>query len=277
MVLVCKDKNLSLDQTRIMGVLNVTPDSFSDGGKFTQVDAACTHALAMQQAGADIIDVGGESTRPGAESVSLQQELDRVIPVIEALSRASDVCISIDTSKPEVMAAAVKAGAHMINDVNALRAPGAVQVAAQSQAAVCLMHMQGAPRTMQQQPHYENVVEEVYEFLQARVAECHGAGIAKEKMAIDPGFGFGKTLQHNLSLLKHLARFKDLNLPILAGMSRKSMIVKLLGERSIQERLAASIALALAAVEKGAHILRVHDVQSTLDAIRVRQAVITTE
>lgn len=277
MKLVCKEKVLQLEQTRIMGVLNVTPDSFSDGGKFTQVDLAVAHALQMTQAGASIIDVGGESTRPGALTVSTEEELHRVIPVIEAIKRECDVVISIDTSKPQVMEEAVNAGAHLINDVNALQAEGALETAKRCAVPVCIMHKQGQPKTMQQSPHYHNVVEEVYEFLQERIAVCESVGLRRDQILIDPGFGFGKSLQHNLSLLKQLDIFHRLKLPLLVGFSRKSMIEKLLGQRTIEQRLAASIALAMEAVSRGAQIIRVHDVQSSMDALRIRQALAKAE
>jgi dihydropteroate synthase len=254
-----------------MGVLNLTPDSFSDGGDFFSADAAVERALAMQAEGAAIIDIGGESTRPGAEPVSAEDEIRRVVPVIEALQVRLTVPISIDTQKPEVMRAAVEAGAGFINDVNALRAPGALEAAAECQVPVCLMHMQGEPRTMQADPHYDDVVDEVSGFLQQRAAACEQAGIAREHILLDPGFGFGKTLQHNLQLLARLETIGALGFPLLVGLSRKSMIGKLLG-LDVGERLAASIALAVMAVERGAALVRAHDVAPTWQALQMQVA-----
>ena len=263
---------LDLSRTAIMGILNVTPDSFSDGGIFLARDAAVEHALAMVEEGADIIDVGGESTRPGAQAVSVQEELDRVIPVIEAITRAVPLPVSIDTSKPEVMRAAVAAGAGLINDVRALREPGAAEAAAALQVPVCLMHMQGEPRTMQHHPVYTDVAGEVRDFLHERIEACVAAGIPRQRLAIDPGFGFGKTVEHNLELLRRLGELRTLGVPILAGLSRKSMIGALLG-LPVAQRLQASVALALIAVQNGATILRVHDVRATREAIRMFEAV----
>lgn len=254
-----------------MGVLNVTPDSFSDGGDFFSADAAVERALAMQAQGAAIIDIGGESTRPGAESVSAEDEIRRVVPVIEALQARLTVPISIDTQKPEVMRAAVAAGAGFINDVSALRAPGALEAAAGCEVPVCLMHMQGEPRTMQADPHYDDVVDEVSGFLQQRAAACEQAGIAREHILLDPGFGFGKTLQHNLQLLARLETIGALGFPLVVGLSRKSMIGKLLG-LAVGERLAASIALAVMAVERGAALVRAHDVAPTWQALQMQVA-----
>jgi dihydropteroate synthase len=259
-----------------MGILNVTPDSFSDGGVFLSRDAALAQARRMVEEGADIIDVGGESTRPGAEAVSLQAELDRVLPVIEAIRREMPVPVSIDTSKPEVMRAAVEAGAGFINDVRALRASGALETVAALGVAVCLMHMQGEPRSMQADPHYADVVSEVRDFLKARVAACVGAGIPRERLVIDPGFGFGKTLEHNLELLRRLKELTALGLPLLAGLSRKSMIGKALG-LPVESREQASVALALLAVQNGARLVRVHDVAPTVQALRMYQAVYPTD
>jgi len=253
---------------QIMGVLNITPDSFSDGGRFEHLDAAIAGAHRLCEEGAAIVDVGGESTRPGADSVSAAVEMARVIPVIEAIRAQCTASISIDTSKPEVMEAAVAAGAAMINDVMALRTPGAVETARDLQVPVCLMHMQGLPRTMQKNPHYDDVVAEVREFLLHRVDACVGAGIDEAKIIIDPGFGFGKTLQHNLSLLAKLDVLVDTGYPVLVGLSRKSMIASMLG-RPVDERVAASAALALIAAQKGAHMVRVHDVAETADALRI--------
>jgi len=254
-----------------MGVLNVTPDSFSDGGDFFSVGAALERALAMQAEGAAIIDIGGESTRPGAAPVSAEDEIRRVVPVIEALQARLTVPISIDTQKPEVMRAAVAAGAGFINDVNALRAPGALEAAVGCEVPVCLMHMQGEPRTMQADPHYDDVVGEVSGFLQQRAAACEQAGIAREHILLDPGFGFGKTLQHNLQLLARLETISALGFPLLVGLSRKSMIGKLLG-LDVGERLAASIALAVLAVERGAALVRAHDVAPTWQALQMQVA-----
>lgn len=265
-----------LSSPRVMGVLNVTPDSFSDGGRFVRIDEALRQADDMVAEGAAIIDIGGESTRPGAAAVPLQQELDRVLPVIERLAAAFDVPISIDTSKPEVMRAAVSAGARMINDVTALSAPGAIAAAAESAVPVCLMHMQGKPRTMQQAPQYDDVVADIMRYLSDRVAACEAGGIAGNRLLLDPGFGFGKTKAHNLVLLKDLAAFQRLGLPILVGLSRKSMLGAVTG-RAIEERLAASVAAALMAVERGARIVRVHDVAATVDALALWQAVTTVE
>jgi dihydropteroate synthase len=267
----CADRRLDLATPVVMGVLNVTLDSFSDGGRFVNFDAALEQARAMAGAGAAIIDIGGESTRPGAQPVSLQQELDRVIPVIERLRAQCDVVISVDTMKPEVMLAAVRAGAGLVNDVLGLRAEGAVQAVAASGAAVCIMHMQGEPRTMQQDPRYDDVVVEVGAFLQQRASECLANGIAKERICIDPGFGFGKTLQHNLALLAQLPQLAATGYPVLAGLSRKSMLAALTG-RAVDGRLAGSIALATAAVLGGARIVRAHDVAETWDAVRVAEA-----
>jgi len=268
----CGGRKLDLSRTAIMGILNVTPDSFSDGGIFLARDAAVTHALLMVEEGADIIDVGGESTRPGAQAVSVQEELDRVIPVIEAIASAVPVPISIDTSKPEVMRAAVAAGAGLINDVRALRATDALKTAAALGVPVCLMHMQGEPRSMQHHPVYTDVVVEVRDFLQERIEACIAAGIPRQRMLVDPGFGFGKTVEHNLDLLRRLGELRALGMPILAGLSRKSMIGALFG-LPVEQRLHASVALALIAVQNGATILRVHDVRATREAIRMFEAV----
>ena len=267
MILTGCGRELDLSQPRIMGILNITPDSFSDGSRFNQLDRALFHAEKMIAEGAAIIDVGGESTRPGAVYVSEQEELDRVVPVIEQLSQKLDVMISIDTYKPAVMAAACQAGAHLINDIKALQEPDALRVAAQSQALICLMHMQGEPQSMQHRPVYKNVVDEVSHFLNNRVATCLAAGIAAEKLILDPGFGFGKTLEQNYELLGRLNEMQS-TYPLLIGVSRKSMIGNLLN-RSVDERLAGSIAAALYALAQGARIIRVHDVQATCDAVNV--------
>ncbi len=270
--LECAGRELDLAQPQVMGILNVTPDSFSDGGVFFARDAALRQAREMHLAGAAIIDVGGESTRPGAEPVELQQELDRVIPVIEALHGELPAVISIDTSKPEVMREAVRAGAGMINDVYALRRPGAPQAAAAAGVPVCLMHMQGEPRTMQEQPRYRDVLGEVRRFLQERIESCLEAGIAAERLLIDPGFGFGKSLQHNLQLLRGLPRLADTGYPLLVGLSRKSMLGALLRERPVDGRLYGGVAAAALAVWLGASIVRVHDVGPVADALRIAAA-----
>lgn len=265
-------QTLDLRVPVVMGVLNVTPDSFSDGGQFVDLDTAIAHARDMHRHGAVFIDVGGESTRPGAAPVDLSRELARVIPLVEYLRDARMGLISVDTSKPEVMQAAIENGAHMINDVYALRNPGAIEVCADSDVAVCLMHMQGEPRTMQAEPHYDDVVAEVTTFLQARVDACLEAGISRDRIVIDPGFGFGKTVEHNLALLHGLERVSALGVPVLAGLSRKSMLGKLL-QRPVQERLAGSLALATLAVSRGASIIRAHDVAETADALAIVAAV----
>jgi dihydropteroate synthase len=272
--LVCADRVLDLSRPVVMGVLNVTADSFSDGGRFRDFDAALAHARSMVAAGAGIIDVGGESTRPGAEPVSLQEELDRVLPVIEALHGEVDAVISIDTMKPQVMRAAAAAGAGLVNDVLALQAPGAVAAVADSKAAVCLMHMQGTPQTMQTAPQYTDVVSQVGAFLHARADVCLAAGIAADRIALDPGFGFGKTLQHNLTLLAGLPQLAAGRFPLLVGLSRKSMLGKLLG-RPVEQRLAGSLALATVAALHGARIIRCHDVAETCDAVAVAFAIHT--
>lgn len=254
-----------------MGVLNVTPDSFSNDGRFADVDAAVEHALRMVEAGAGLIDVGGESTRPGAPAVEAEDEVRRVVPVIEALATRAGVPISVDTSKPVVMAAATRAGASMINDVRALREPGALEAAANTQAAICLMHMQGEPRTMQADPRYGDVVAEVRDFLRERAAACQSGGIARDRLLIDPGIGFGKRLEHNLALLAGLPALTGLGWPVLVGVSRKSMFGALLG-RAVDERLAGGIAAATAAILAGASIVRTHDVAATVDAVKVAVA-----
>ena len=252
-----------------MGILNVTPDSFSDGGLYDRRDVAVRRAMQLMEEGADIIDVGGESTRPGAEPVGLQEEMDRVLPVIEALK---GVPISIDTFKPQVMRAVIGAGAVMVNDINALQNMDAMKAVSESDAAVCLMHKQGEPETMQHRPEYGDVVSEVMAFLKNRIDAARAAGIAADRIVIDPGFGFGKTLPHNLKLLRNLAEFRKLGVPVLAGLSRKSMLGLITG-RDAQNRMAASVAAALIAVERGASILRVHDVRETVDAIKIWGAV----
>lgn len=257
-----------------MGIINVTPDSFSDGGQYLQAELAVKQGLAMVAQGADILDVGGESTRPGAATVTLQQELDRVIPVIEGLSEHTDTPISIDTYKPAVMQAAVEAGASMINDVKALQQDDALQVATDLAVPVCLMHMSGEPQNMQNSPMYDDVVETVTNFLQQRINACTQKGMSEKDIILDPGIGFGKTLQHNLQLLAALPQLKKLGANLLIGVSRKSMIEKMLG-RSVDQRLPASLALAVQSVLNGAKIVRVHDVQASYDAIRSVEAVIS--
>lgn len=269
----CAGRVLVLDRPRVMGIVNVTPDSFSDGGEHASVDAAVAHALRLAGEGADILDIGGESTRPGAAEVSVDEELARVIPVIERLSAEVDVPISIDTSKPEVMRAAIAAGAGMINDVHALRREGALDTAAALGVPVVLMHMQGEPRSMQQAPDYDDVVAEVHRFLAERIFSAEMAGIAKKKIVIDPGFGFGKTTAHNLALLARLDRFADLGVPVLAGLSRKRSIGELTGRDDPHARVHGSVAAHLIAAQRGAMLLRVHDVAATVDAIKVWDAV----
>lgn len=256
---------------QVMGIVNVTPDSFSDGGKFFSANKAIEGALAMQQEGAHWLDVGGESTRPGAAAVSVDEELARVVPVIEGIRQYSDTPISIDTSKAEVMQAAIQAGANMINDVCALQQPGALAIAAELQVPVCLMHMQGTPRTMQQQPSYTNIVEEVKSFLRQRATACVNAGIAQQNILFDPGFGFGKSLKHNYQLLAELNSIVQMGHQVLIGISRKSMIGSIV-DRPVEERMAGSITAATLAMQQGAHILRVHDVKQTLDAVKVFEA-----
>ncbi len=267
MFLHCGQFKLDLSRPLVMGIVNVTPDSFSDGGQHLRHEAAITHARQLIEEGAAILDIGGESTRPGAQPVALQEELDRVLPVIEGLCGIT-IPISIDTCKPEVMRAALAAGASMINDINALQDAAAMQAVAASEAAVCLMHMKGTPQTMQQQPHYEDAVAEVSEFLRGRIAAAEAAGIAKERIVIDPGFGFGKTLEHNLALLRHLDRLRKLGVPVLAGLSRKAMLGAITSQ-DVNHRVAASVTAALIAVQKGAAIVRVHDVRETVDALNI--------
>lgn len=262
---------LSLARPLIVGIVNVTPDSFSDGGRFASTQAAIDHGLQLAQDGADILDVGGESSRPGAAPVAVEAEKRRVLPVVEALAQAGHV-VSIDTRKPEVMQAALDVGAVMVNDVMALRAPGALDVVAASQAAVCLMHMQGKPQTMQHTPVYQDVVQEVKSFLDARVAACVEAGISQERIVIDPGFGFGKTLAHNLALLKNLAQLTVGEVPVMVGMSRKSMLGAITG-RATGERMYAGIAAHMLALMQGARLVRVHDVAAMCDALAVWNAV----
>ncbi|MDD1825967.1 dihydropteroate synthase [Photobacterium sp. ZSDE20] len=268
MILKAHNKTLVLDRPHVMGILNVTPDSFSDGGKFNSLDNALLQAERMIQAGVSIIDIGGESTRPGAPDVSLEEELARVIPAIKAIRAKFDVWISIDTSKAEVMRQAVEVGADLINDVRALQEPGALEAAADANVPVCLMHMKGQPRTMQANPSYDDVLTDVEAFLQERVEACEAVGISKEQLILDPGFGFGKTIEHNYHLLAHLEKFHTLGLPVLAGMSRKSMIFKLL-DKAPADCMVASVTCATIAAMKGAQIIRVHDVEDTLEAMKI--------
>lgn len=270
-MLRCGRFTFPLDRPLIMGVVNVTPDSFSDGGRLLDARQAIDHALMLVEQGADILDVGGESTRPGAAPVAEEEELRRVLPVIEALA-ARGLAVSADTRKPRVMREAIQADAAMINDVMALREPGAIEAVAQSGAAICLMHMQNDPQTMQAAPHYDDVVAEVRGFLARRIAVCEAAGIVRSRLVADPGFGFGKTLAHNLVLLKNLGRLADLGVPVLAGMSRKSMLGALTG-RPLEAREYAGVAAHLAAVARGARIVRVHDVAAMKDALQVWEAV----
>lgn len=270
--LPCGNRVLDLAHTHVMGILNVTPDSFSDGGRFAALDAALRHAEAMVLAGATLVDVGGESTRPGAPVVSQQEELDRVAPVVERISRELDVIISVDTSAPLVMTEVARLGAGLINDVRSLRREGALQAAAATGLPVCLMHMLGEPGDMQNSPHYDDLVGEVSAFLVDRMQQCAAAGIAIERIVLDPGFGFAKTLQHNLSLFKHMDALLLLGRPLLVGVSRKSMIGQTLN-RPVSERLYGSLALAALAMNKGARILRVHDVAQTVDVVRMIAAV----
>jgi dihydropteroate synthase len=274
MQLTSKGLSLSLDRPHVMGILNVTPDSFSDGGNFNQIDRAMAHARQMISDGATLIDIGGESTRPGAPDVSEQDELDRVIPVVERMVAELDVMISLDTSKAAVMREGCKAGAHLINDVRALLEPGALAAAAEADVPVCLMHMQGQPRTMQAEPHYDDLLGEVRTFFDERIAACLAAGIGRQQLLLDPGYGFGKTLAHNYQLLAWQEKMLDYQLPLLVGMSRKSMIGNLLG-RSVDERLAGSLACALIGMQHGARIIRVHDVRETMDALRTGWMVMT--
>jgi dihydropteroate synthase len=274
--LPCGNRVLDLAQTHVMGILNVTPDSFSDGGQYSQLDAAMRHAEAMVVAGATLIDVGGESTRPGARAVSPLEELERVAPIVERINRELDVIISVDTSTPAVMRETARLGAGLINDVRALRRDGALDAAAATGLPVCLMHMLGEPGDMQNNPHYQDVTKEVAEFLAERMAQCASAGIAAERIILDPGFGFAKTLQHNLSLFKHMEALHVFGRPLLVGVSRKSMIGQALN-RPVDERLYGGLALAALASHKGARILRVHDVAETVDVVRMIAAVDSAE
>ncbi|KPX17832.1 Dihydropteroate synthase [Pseudomonas syringae pv. delphinii] len=274
--LPCGNRVLDLSHTHVMGILNATPDSFSDGGRYSQLDAALRHAEAMVLAGATLIDVGGESTRPGARPVSPAQEVERVAPVVEIIARELDVIISVDTSTPEVMLATAGLGAGLINDVRSLQRPGALEAAASTGLPVCLMHMQGEPGTMQNDPHYEDLLAEVSAFLLERMNQCVAAGIDRQQIILDPGFGFAKTLEHNLSLFKRMEALHALGRPLLVGVSRKSMIGAVLG-RSVDQRLSGGLALAALAMTKGAKILRVHDVAETADVVRMIAAVQAAE
>jgi len=265
----------TLGQTRVMGILNTTPDSFSDGGLWTDRDRALRHAVAMAEAGADIIDVGGESTRPGAGDVPVREEMDRVVPVVESIVRESGIPVSVDTSKPEIMEAAVQAGACMVNDVCALQREGALEMAARLGVSVCIMHMQGEPRDMQHAPQYDDVVNEVRCFLLERARACEAAGIPHGQIVIDPGFGFGKTLEHNLALFRGIPLFCETAYPVLVGVSRKTMLGSLTS-RPVAERGAASVAAAVLAAQAGAAIVRVHDVAETVDALKVAQELAPT-
>jgi len=267
-ILSLGNRTLPLDRPLVMGVVNVTPDSFSDGGDFLDRDAAVRHGLALAAEGADILDVGGESTRPGAADVAPDEEIARVVPVIEALRERTGAILSVDTSKPEVMRAAVAAGASLINDVFALRREGAMEAVADLPAAICLMHMQGTPRTMQKAPRYDSLPGDVVAFLEARIAACEAAGIDRQRLVVDPGFGFGKTDRHNLAILNRLEAFRQLRLPLLVGLSRKRTLGNLTG-RKPKERVSAGVAAAVLAVERGAHIVRTHDVAATADALKV--------
>ncbi|WP_078043565.1 dihydropteroate synthase [Cellvibrio sp. PSBB023] len=273
----CGKHLLDLSRPVVMGILNTTPDSFSDGGSYYQnhrlsLDLAVRRAEQMLAEGAQIIDIGGESTRPGAPVVSEQEELERVVPVVEAVAGKLGALVSVDTSSAQVIRESARHGAGLINDVRALQRDGALAAAAAAGLPVCLMHMQGEPDTMQENPHYSDVVEQVSSFLQQRITDCLAAGIAREQILLDPGFGFGKTLAHNLALLQRLPEFARLGLPLLVGMSRKSMVAQLLG-RPVEQRLAGSLALALLAAERGASIIRVHDVAETVDVLKVLAAV----
>lgn len=275
MILPCAQRSLDLSTPQVMGILNVTPDSFSDGGHFSDIDRALRHAEQMITDGATIVDVGGESTRPGAETVAEEEELDRVIPVVEAIAARLDVVISVDTSTARVMTQAAAAGAHLLNDVRALQRPGALQAAATTDLPVCLMHMQGCPETMQDDPHYNAVVKDVIDFLAERVAICEKAGIKRQRLLLDPGFGFGKTADHNFQLLNHLQQLSAMKLPLLIGLSRKRMIGAATGQEIADQRIYGSVAGAVISAMKGASIIRVHDVKATAEALAVVRATLT--
>lgn len=274
MKLESRGLTLDLNYPQVMGILNVTPDSFSDGGRYRHVDSALRHANDMIQAGATLIDIGGESTRLWAADVSVEEELERVIPVAEALTRNFDVWVSVDTSKAEVMRESARAGVHLINDIRSLQEPGALEAAIESELPVCLMHMQGMPRTMQHEPQYQDVVAEVDAYLAEQIERCEKAGMAREKIVLDPGFGFGKNLRHNYQLLAHLSQFHRFGLPLLIGMSRKSMIGQLLNVPPA-ERLVGSVTCAMIAAMQGAQIIRVHDVKETVEAMRIVEATLS--
>ncbi|MGF6712668.1 dihydropteroate synthase [Luteibacter sp. W1I16] len=272
-VLDCNGRALVLDRPRVVGIVNVTPDSFSDGGRHDTLEAAYAHAMKLAEEGADMLDIGGESTRPGADEVPVEEEIRRVVPLIERLAAGTTLPLSIDTSKPEVMRAAVGAGAGMINDVYALRREGALDTAAELRVPVCLMHMQGEPRTMQDAPDYDDVVGDVHRFLTDRLFSCELAGIERRRVLVDPGFGFGKNLEHNLALLRAMGRFAELGAGAYAGVSRKGMIGAMTGRQDPSARLHGSVAAALIAVQRGAVMVRVHDVAPTVDALAVWAAV----
>ncbi len=268
MIITANNKSLDLSRPHVMAILNVTPDSFSDGGKYNSIELALAQVDKMIKAGVSIVDVGGESTRPGAPDVSLEEELRRVVPVIKAIREKYDVWISVDTSKAEVMRQAIEAGADLINDIRSLQEPGALEVAAEANLPICLMHMKGQPGTMQVDPHYDDLMGDVSAFLEERIAACEAAGIDKSQLILDPGFGFGKTIEHNYHMLAHLEKFHEFGLPILAGMSRKSMIFKLL-DKPAAECTNASVVCATIAAMKGAQIIRVHDFEETIEAMKV--------
>ncbi|MDW2081613.1 dihydropteroate synthase [Vibrio sp. 1640] len=268
MMITANNKSLDLSRPHVMAILNVTPDSFSDGGKYNSIELALAQVDKMIKAGVSIVDVGGESTRPGAPDVSLEEELRRVVPVIKAIREKYDVWISVDTSKAEVMRQAIDAGADLINDIRSLQEPGALEVAAEANLPICLMHMKGQPRTMQVDPHYDDLMGDVSAFLEERIAACEAAGIDKSQLILDPGFGFGKTIEHNYHMLAHLEKFHEFGLPILAGMSRKSLIFKLL-DKPAAECTNASVVCATIAAMKGAQIIRVHDFEETIEAMKV--------
>lgn len=276
MKLESRGLTLDLSYPQVMGILNVTPDSFSDGGRYSQIDSALRHANEMIQAGATIIDIGGESTRPGAADVSVDEELERVIPIAEAIAKNFEVWVSVDTSKPEIMRESNRVGVHLINDIRALQEPGAIETASEIGLPVCLMHMQGMPKNMQHEPQYQDVVAEVDEFFSQHIARCVNAGIDKNKVLLDPGFGFGKNLKHNYQLLSHLSDFHHFGLPLLVGMSRKSMIGQLLNVPP-EQRVIGSVTCAVIAAMQGAQIIRVHDVKETAEAMRVVEATLSAK
>ncbi|MEH2920498.1 dihydropteroate synthase [Samsonia erythrinae] len=276
MQLVARDSTLDLSCPRVMGILNVTPDSFSDGGRHNKFDNALLHVQEMIAAGATMIDIGGESTRPGADEVSTEEELERVVPVVEAVAKRFDVWISVDTSKPEVMTASAQAGAHLINDIRSLQEPGALAAAAATGLPVCLMHMQGVPKTMQHRPHYDDLMQDIANFFERQITRCVNGNIPKNKLLLDPGFGFGKNLAHNYALLARLGELHRFGLPLLVGMSRKSMIGQILNVPPVQ-RVHGSVACAVIAAMQGAQIIRVHDVKETADAMRIVEATLSAK